>query len=541
LAAKALLQSDVGHLKYSSLAAHADDALQRGAVAGLLQNEDPAARLKGAARLQSLVQSTNPEDQQRALWLIGETGQTVRQHDVRRLLDSDSPQVVEKAIQAAGKLCQPEMVAPLLALAHKPPHRTAALEALARFDAVEITAHAVGNSAVLRTLCRLAGKAGNRISTDFLLAQMGSNDATLRREAIHALLKRSYKAPGERRLRAHIADLQVLLYDGMAQYEAFLSAEGGQHLAMALETELHEMVDQLLICLSFQYDSRTLMRVRHGLQFRSQELRADALEILDHLLPRGQAARLMHLLEVLYLDRAKRQPGKTGPETIAKGCERLMREASAVHDAWTVCLATDHYLKTQSNPQRDLVAAAMAASTPFLSKYSHWLQHHHSIALNAETMNAHTGENNAFSPLEMVLMLKASTIFAETPENTLAEVAAIAIVEQVSQGEILFRKGDTGDCMYIIAEGEITIGDGPTVFATLGKSDFFGELALVETEPRSADAVAATDCLLLRIDQDDFYELIEDRTEVARGILVILAQRLRRQNEIIRKLKEGKG
>ncbi|MBP6639885.1 MAG: cyclic nucleotide-binding domain-containing protein [Bacteroidia bacterium] len=153
-------------------------------------------------------------------------------------------------------------------------------------------------------------------------------------------------------------------------------------------------------------------------------------------------------------------------------------------------------------------------------------------------MNATTGEGNGFSPLEIVLMLKASALFSETPENTLAEVAAIVIVEQVPEGDVLFQKGDTGDCMYLIAEGEIRIGDGATIFATLGKNDFFGELALVETEPRSADAVAATDCLLLRIDQDDFYELIEDRTEVARGILVILAQRLRRQNEIIRQLRQ---
>ena len=137
-------------------------------------------------------------------------------------------------------------------------------------------------------------------------------------------------------------------------------------------------------------------------------------------------------------------------------------------------------------------------------------------------------------------MLKASSIFAETPENTLAEVAAIAVVERVSEGEMLFRKGDTGDCMYIIAEGEIHIGDGSTRFATMGKGDFFGELALVETEPRSADALAGSDCLLIRIDQDDFYELIEDRMEVARGILVILAKRLRKQNELIRSLKEGR-
>jgi ATP/ADP translocase len=540
LASKMLLRTEMMHLKYAAYAAHQDEALKRGAIAGLLLSDDPAANIKGQAHLHKLIESFHPEDKNMALWLIHETGMQDKGAAVNRMLDSDSALVVHGAIEAAGKLGKAEFLEKLLALTQKPNYRSAAIEALSHYEVAQIKAHAQGDNAMLRTLCRLAGKPDSLISSDFLIEQMSSNDASLRREAIHALMKRGYKAPHDRRLREHIARLQLQLYAAMEQYEGFLAAENGKILAKALETELHGMVDQLLICFSFQYDSRTLMRVRHGLQFKSEELRADALEILDHLLPRGQAHRLLHLLEVLYLDRAKKQPTKATPSTLLQGCERLMKEASAVHDAWTVCLATDHYVKSQPNPAKDLVKAAMAATTPFLNKYSQWLRTHHPTILTTTTMNQHAEGDHAFSPLEMVLMLKASKIFAETPENTLAEVAAIAVVEQVMEGDILFKKGDAGDCMYIIAEGEIRIGDGATLFATLGKSDFFGELALVETEPRSADAVAATDCLLLRIDQDDFYELIEDRTEVARGILVILAQRLRRQNEIIRKLKEGK-
>jgi ATP/ADP translocase len=540
LASKMLLRTEMMHLKYAAYAAHQDEALKRGAIAGLLLSDDPAANRKGETQLHKLIESFHPEDKNMALWLIHETGQQDKDATVHRMLDSDSALVVHGAIQAAGKLGKAEFLEKLLALTQKPNYRSAAIEALSNYEVAQIKAHAKGDNALLRTLCRLAGKPDSLISSDFLIEQMSSNDASLRREAIHALMKRGYKAPHDRRLREHIARLQLQLFAAMEQYEGFLATDNGKPLAKALETELHGMVDQLLICFSFQYDSRTVMRVRHGLQFKSEELRADALEILDHLLPRGQAHRLLHLLEVLYLDRSKKQPTKTTSHTLLQGCERLMKEASAVHDAWTVCLATDHYVKSQPNPVQDLVETAMAATTPFLSKYSLWLRTHHPTILNVTSMSQHADGDHAFSPLEMVLMLKASKIFAETPENTLAEVAAIAVVEQVMEGDVLFRKGDPGDCMYIIAEGEIKIGDGATLFATLGKSDFFGELALVETEPRSADAVAATDCLLIRIDQDDFYELIEDRTEVARGILVILAQRLRRQNEIIRKLKEGK-
>lgn len=541
LAVKLLLSTGNGHSKFNSFAEHHSDAVRQGAIAGMLVSMDPSARTRGNSHLNALLDSHHPQDNYLGLCLVAETEPAVDHATVQRLLTHDSTLVVQGAIRAAGRLVRPEYLSQLLSLTAKPAHRSTATEALANYDIQEIIHHAEGNHAILRTLCRMAGRPNSGISNEFLIEQLASQDASLRRDAIIALMKRGFKAKQDSRIAELISQMQQQLFAAHAEHEAFLTMQDGKALAHALETELHDMVDQLLICLSFKYDARTMMRVRHGLRFKNQELRADALEILDHLLPRGQASRLLHLLEVLYLDRARKPASHTHPTTLLKGCERLMKEASSMHDAWTICLATDHYLKLQPHPVSDLVEAAVAASTPFLSKYAQWLHNRRPDVLSSPSMSVHQENDTTFSPLEMVLMLKSSKIFSETPENTLAEVAAIAVVERVAEGDILFKKGDPGDCMYIIAEGEVAIADGSTVFATLRKSDFFGELALVETEPRSADAIAAADCLLIRIGQDDFYELIEDRTEVARGILVILAQRLRRQNELIRQLKESGG
>ncbi|MBK9450625.1 MAG: cyclic nucleotide-binding domain-containing protein [Bacteroidetes bacterium] len=538
LASKLLLSTIKDASKIDSFTRHSDDAVRGGAIAGLLLNSDSQIRNRGEDVLQQLIGTARQEDSKLALWIIGETRQDARHGDVGSLLGSDSNIIVQDAIQTAGKLGHPALLPALIALAKKPAHRAAAILALANFDADDISKLAEGNHTVLRALCKIGGQPGSAVSTEFLLTQMHSQDVHLRREAIHALMKRGFKAPKDKKVADLIAELQRHLQTGLKQYGLLLASEKGMQLANAIQVELRSLADLLLMSFTFIHDTRTVLRVRHGLQFENRELRADALEILDHLLPRAQAARVLPLLEVIFLGRSDNTDGKTSTETMLQSCIQVMEKASSVHDAWTLSLATDHYLQYGGAPSKELVQNAMAASTPFLAKYSHWLSRQFPSILNSDHMNATTGEGNGFSPLEIVLMLKASALFSETPENTLAEVAAIVIVEQVPEGDVLFQKGDTGDCMYLIAEGEIRIGDGATIFATLGKNDFFGELALVETEPRSADAVAATDCLLLRIDQDDFYELIEDRTEVARGILVILAQRLRRQNEIIRQLRQ---
>ena len=64
-----------------------------------------------------------------------------------------------------------------------------------------------------------------------------------------------------------------------------------------------------------------------------------------------------------------------------------------------------------------------------------------------------------------------------------------------------------------------------------GENNFFGDLSLLDTETRSASATTLTHAYLLKIDQEPFYELMENRIEVARGIIRTLCKRLREQNQ----------
>ncbi len=101
----------------------------------------------------------------------------------------------------------------------------------------------------------------------------------------------------------------------------------------------------------------------------------------------------------------------------------------------------------------------------------------------------------------------------------------------VPSGQIVFREGDDGAEMYIIESGAIDIvraARGSEPLATLGPGDFFGEMAILEDQPRFASAVARAPTKLLRIDRAAFPGVIAGNVEIAIRIMRKLAGRLRR-------------
>ena len=141
------------------------------------------------------------------------------------------------------------------------------------------------------------------------------------------------------------------------------------------------------------------------------------------------------------------------------------------------------------------------------------------------------GNTNRLLLIEKVLVLKSLDLFKDTPENILADLAPLMKERQYEQGTVIFKEGETGDCMYIIQQGSIRIHKGNTTLAILKDKEVFGELSLLDADTRSASATADKDCTLYKIDQEPFYELMDERPEVAKGFIKILCQRLRTMNE----------
>jgi voltage-gated potassium channel len=96
--------------------------------------------------------------------------------------------------------------------------------------------------------------------------------------------------------------------------------------------------------------------------------------------------------------------------------------------------------------------------------------------------------------------------FSGLGAGMIAEVARLLKAWDVPSGTTVMRRGQPGDCMYFIASGEVSVKLSPKPL-TLGEGAFFGEIALITGEPRSATAVAETECQLLTLDLADFRDL----------------------------------
>ena len=94
-------------------------------------------------------------------------------------------------------------------------------------------------------------------------------------------------------------------------------------------------------------------------------------------------------------------------------------------------------------------------------------------------------------------------------------------------GDTVFKEGEAGDQMYVVLEGEVDIIVNDKVVETVGVDNFLGEMALIDERPRSATAVAKTDCKLAPIIQNRFKFLVQQTPHFALHLMQGMAERLR--------------
>jgi CRP/FNR family cyclic AMP-dependent transcriptional regulator len=131
--------------------------------------------------------------------------------------------------------------------------------------------------------------------------------------------------------------------------------------------------------------------------------------------------------------------------------------------------------------------------------------------------------------VEKVAFLSDVPMFEHVQSAELAKIAEITHELVVPAGKRVFSEGDYGDELYIIVEGAIRITLGDRTLASLGARDYFGEMSLLDGEPRSASALAMEDTLLLRIRQADFHKILARNFDATLAVIRTLSRRLRTQ------------
>jgi CRP-like cAMP-binding protein len=133
-------------------------------------------------------------------------------------------------------------------------------------------------------------------------------------------------------------------------------------------------------------------------------------------------------------------------------------------------------------------------------------------------------------------MLQGHHLFGKLTPQHIDRLSACIVTRAVTRGTPLFYKGDPGICLCAIGAGTVKIGapldDGKNgVYNLLRKGDIFGEIGLLDGNPRAADAVAVTDCELYVLHRSDFLQLMREDPEIAFRLIEILGLHLRRSAE----------
>ncbi len=492
---------------------HTDLNIRQGAIQGVLElnPHDPVAQ----SSLKQLAADADPVHQQMALKLMATLRLNAFAPLVYERLSSQNVEVKKAAISAAGHLINDDLTQYLL---HHLTDKTigrAATQSLKMRGAETIAAlrqmqHTTTDRLLLERIAAICGAIYTPESRQLLNELACQPDLLVRSAALRALRR----FPND---HADDALFRTLMHEEVLLAQRLLHGSlTDSDLVATLDYELSVLLERLFDVLAQLYDTETITGARMGVNHPARERRANALEMLDNLIPRATYQTLQVLVDDLPRPEKNRiLDTELGPFRDPEPIRAFIgRMGETIFSAWTVDVVL------RNLPLAEGLAARQSLQTRFPSL--------------SPLLMAHTAHfTDQISAYDRVLLLAQTSLFSQTPENVLASITPIMKEEECSAGQSIFHKGDLGTGMYVIYTGEVVIVDGETELARFGRGDFFGELALLDTEARSATAEAVTDVRLLRIDQDDFYDLMEERSEVLRSIVRSLSGRIRRQNEII--------
>ncbi len=127
-----------------------------------------------------------------------------------------------------------------------------------------------------------------------------------------------------------------------------------------------------------------------------------------------------------------------------------------------------------------------------------------------------------------VQLLSKVELFAECNSKELGRIAALADEIEVDEGTVLTKEGMPGRECFVVSDGKAKATLRGKRLAAYGPGDVFGEMALLDNEPRSATITADSDMVLFVVDSRSFWGLCEEAPSVTRKIMKSIAQRLRR-------------
>ncbi|WP_242478938.1 cyclic nucleotide-binding domain-containing protein [Hymenobacter lapidiphilus] len=372
----------------------------------------------------------------------------------------------------------------------------------------------VAEEAVMRRVAYICGQLPGAASHRALV-QLARQPALACREAALRALRYHPSNPADAPVFRELLGQELRLAQQLLHGQAGVGAGPLHH---ALGYELKRVEQRLFGLLQQLYPPQPIRDAQRHVAQATRERQANALEILDNLIDRPTYQALQTLLEVgspvakaARFDRLL--PG--APTTFARLPEAVVERGETMFTDWTVSLALRQLPPAHTRfvlLQPHLASASLLVRESALLALMNWAVNRpaaYQAALTkspalADLLMNHAATAAHVSAADRVAVLQRTALFAATPPNVLSAIVPIMQEVPLAAGQQIFAQGDLGNSLFIVHEGEVGIFTGARQLATFGPGDFFGELALLDAEPRSATARALAPTLAFRLDQEIF-------------------------------------
>jgi len=135
--------------------------------------------------------------------------------------------------------------------------------------------------------------------------------------------------------------------------------------------------------------------------------------------------------------------------------------------------------------------------------------------------------------VDRLLFVRRVPIFNELRDDFVVRLASVMNELSYPTNYSIFKQGEEGRSLYIVVSGKVKVHIGETTLAQVEQGKYFGEMAVFDTQPRSATATTLESCECLELTQEQLYDAIEETPEIAVNIIRELSRIIRRLNDNI--------
>ncbi len=454
---------------------HGESATERGQIlAGLLASADPEELIAG-------IEAAGGADDERV------------HSQLQGLIESMHPAVREAAVHSLGKMGDEEGYAPLRRMLADPDPDVvaAAIQALRNIDTAAVRRRLVDDleTASLREW--------EGISAVLMAIEDDALDDVLLASCRHRLVEAN---------RYRVAIDAVRAIDDSA----------GELLVDQLQSEVSVVVNGTVRTLGHMADMSVVGDLIERLGGDDEAARDNAIELLENMAESELLSRLLPLLSSDDDEQVQAAREIAGWEEV--DLERVLEYLLETGGAWTQVAAlwcTVQWQYRSLSERADIVLAEPARG--IMGEMGEY-----------RGDSAMSEEVQPLTTMEKITFLRGSSFFAALPLEELYQVALSIQEESVQAGEKVIDEGTMGDKMYIVVRGELEVKkEGGPRLAVLGEKQVFGDMALLDDEPRSASVQAIGDVHLLSLQRANLERILRRYSSIAFNMMRILSHRLR--------------